>query len=607
MNTLTKTITQLYEMSKIDLVTRFKRRSAILNSGWRSIPSVSNFKIDLSPMNAILEKIGFERRLGNRLTFVPNQNKSMNRYMKYNMMRLEKLRYKKEDARKYWFLSWILMKRSISFRISAINKVYHNWYKNMPLSYIININKKVQKIYDKSLDDLEFKRAYIPKDEDLFIEVGGDQKKYNDKGGKWRPLGVPLAAWRITLHMWCNFLTFFLTPTISKRQHAFIPRKGTLTAWTSLVEKIPKYRYIYEIDLKGCFDNIQSEYVSHELEKLGVPPRYIYYLENLNRCTPKFKKEDMIDETQLRDKSMWKHLGKPEYAPPASMMDAWNEMEPENQAVVRAMLEPGQTIEEFIQEQWALWDSMANSPATLGTSHLGLPQGAATSPILTALVINEFTKQCEDSVFYADDGIFFSNSPIEIKDDPDKGIYLNKEKSHIIKENGVWKRDIKFLGLVYHHATDQLSAHTRYGSRLEFNRKAENIHEVLKQVKPKGWSQGMTKWERLFRSTMGGFVMSKLYNASWEQLEYVIKYLPTGVKGSWLDIKNGMDNYKTTSSSACHALSYVIKSGNSVRRPVNEKTYSPLSSTEPPKRQVMMVKGKDGKMRWVTKGKSKTP
>jgi hypothetical protein len=37
----------------------------------------------------------------------------------------------------------------------------------MPLAYIININKKVNKIMHESIDDLEFKRAYIPKDEDL--------------------------------------------------------------------------------------------------------------------------------------------------------------------------------------------------------------------------------------------------------------------------------------------------------------------------------------------------------------------------------------------------------------------------------------------------------
>jgi hypothetical protein len=65
---------------------------------------------------------------------------------------------------------------------------------------------------------------------------------------------------------------------------------------------------------------------------------------------------------------------------------------------------------------------------------LGLPQGANTSPILTALVIDKFTRQY-DSVFYADDGIFFSMTPIKVVDDPDRGIYLNKEKSKLVRDN----------------------------------------------------------------------------------------------------------------------------------------------------------------------------
>jgi hypothetical protein len=35
-----------------------------------------------------------------------------------------------------------------------------------------------------------------------------------------------------------------------------------------------------------------------------MPPRYKYYLENLNRCTPRFKETDLVDESKLRDKSL---------------------------------------------------------------------------------------------------------------------------------------------------------------------------------------------------------------------------------------------------------------------------------------------------------------
>jgi hypothetical protein len=149
------------------------------------------------------------------------------------------------------------MKHSVSFRVSAINKVFHNWYKLMPLSFVININQKADKIIRKGIDDLEFKRVYIPKDPNLFREVK-DKARYNELGGKWRPLGVPKHAWRLVLHMWNNFLTMFLNEYLGDNQHAYRPRRGALTAWKDVFSKIDKYDYIYEIDLKQCFPSIQA-------------------------------------------------------------------------------------------------------------------------------------------------------------------------------------------------------------------------------------------------------------------------------------------------------------------------------------------------------------
>lgn len=155
-------------------------------------------------------------------------------------------------------------------------------------------------------------------------------------------------------------------------------------------------------------------------------------------------------------------------------------------------------------------------------SHKGLPQGANWSPILTAAVLKEFTNQCEDAVFYADDGIFFSNSPIELKEDADKGIFINyKKRSGYVKEKGVFLKDFVFLGLEYKHATDMIAGHTHKGSRLEFNGRDKDIFAMLELLKPdKHYNKH--KWELLFHSSVGGTVMSNLYNASWEQLEYLI-------------------------------------------------------------------------------------
>jgi len=201
------------------------------------------------------------------------------------------------------------------------------------------------------------------------------------------------------------------------------------------MDKIDKYDYIYEIDLKGCFDNVQAQYVSDKLLKLGCPPGIVYYMENINRCTPKFQTKDEIDESALRDKSLYRKLKDEEAPKPYSMFQAFEEMEPENQKVVMEIAkEEGMDLFEFIQLQWALLDQY--SPATVGNAHKGLAQGCNTSPILSISILEDFISQTEDSVFYADDGIFFSNTPINIKDDPDRGIFLNREKSAVIKEAG---------------------------------------------------------------------------------------------------------------------------------------------------------------------------
>jgi hypothetical protein len=76
-------------------------------------------------------------------------------------------------------------------------------------------------------------------------------------------------------------------------------------------------------------------------------------------------------------------------------------------------------------------------------------------------------EQCDSSVFYADDGIFLSNKPIELKDDETIGIKIHPEKSGYIVEDGKILKECKFLGLKYNLKTGKIIANTRKGSRLE--------------------------------------------------------------------------------------------------------------------------------------------
>lgn len=72
--------------------------------------------------------------------------------------------------------------------------------------------------------------------------------------------------------MYSNFLYIFLEDHFLETQHGFIPGRGTMTAWKQFFErKLYNYKYIMEIDLKKCFDQINHNYLMNRLLEGGVP------------------------------------------------------------------------------------------------------------------------------------------------------------------------------------------------------------------------------------------------------------------------------------------------------------------------------------------------
>jgi len=121
-------------------------------------------------------------------------------------------------------------------------------------------------------------------------------------------------------------------------------------------------------------------------------------------------------------------------------------------------------------------DARRVSPETADDRTRNLPQGSPTSPLLTIFGLNDFVRQCEDSVFYADDGIFLSNKPIIIKDDPLNGIFIHEGKSKYVVFDGKPLDKLKFLGLTYDIEKKVLTASTRKGATLEVK---ESIFKLL--------------------------------------------------------------------------------------------------------------------------------
>ena len=186
----------------------------------------------------------------------------------------------------------------------------------------------------------------------------------------------------------------------------------------------------------------------------------------------------------------------------------------------------------------------------IGNAKKGLPQGSSLSPILTILVLDEFVNQCEDSVFYADDGLFMSNKPFKIKDDPASGILLSQEKSKWIKWDAKWLSPLVFLGLQW---WNKLTGHTRKGSRLDISLNNKEIFKWLKKLNPEYGT-----WSGLLNKTnLGGTMIQRLYNGKWDESFYAWKVTLTGVKNSWLGLQK--DNFTTHSSEACAFLGGILR------------------------------------------------
>ena len=77
-----------------------------------------------------------------------------------------------------------------------------------------------------------------------------------------------------------------------------------------------------------------------------------------------------------------------------------------------------------------------------------------------------------------------SNNKIRLKNDPSRGIEIHEGKSGYVKFDGEWKKELKFLGLVYNGKEETIRADTRKGSKLEIGEETRDVFALLKALKP---------------------------------------------------------------------------------------------------------------------------
>lgn len=552
-------------------------RKKINHSPWRTIPSIINFRLKLQPKDVVFKFFGIEKRKGKpHLWFEKGKNTRKNRYIIHE---IEVLKRYQTEPRKYWTLSRSLIKDSTCFRLLAINHIFNNWYKDLPLSYVLHINKKVDNLISQgSLAEFQHSRVYIPK-----------------PPSSYRPLGVPTPEWRVLLHMYNQFLTYFLQSKL-QFQHGFLPEKGTLSAWEEIFAKrLYEKPYIYEYDFKKYFDSVNIATLSKLLlNKYQVDPSVVSFLENVNRSIPKFASADQLDESQkrnqMRSQYNFKHgifdIKDPVYNPlkeylsiPGNMLSFWREIEEG----------PTDNLFEHYQYLWACEDPRFFLNGGTPTDWIGCAQGSPCSPILANVMMQEWVEhvlsQGYEIICYADDFIIFGDRPINVTFVPKElGVEINWSKSSYVKEDGHWLKPLKFLGLEYtqRETSTMWSANTRKGSKAQFSiwyqwliiiknhlngrnfDKREDFITWLKEsvtLSADNKQSSAPTWEHLFGLSRNmGWVQAMLYQGGFTKSKPDQDFTLTGVEKSWYaKYKKPHHTLATVSTYALYWLGNLLK------------------------------------------------
>jgi len=500
----------------------------INKSGWKRIPSVEQYKIFTNDYNEILARIGINLRTPPSVVIqMLEKNEDMNNYMHKTIHRIRKLR----DEKRYkeaWFIIIENMFKSTAFRLSALQHVFYDWYFAMSESEFWMYNRKASKIIGTWDDKLKYKRVYIPKEKP-------------DGTKTWRPLGVPTKEWRLVLHMWTNFMQIMLEKHMLKSQHGFIPGRGTMSAWQEILNKVITKNYIYECDLKQFFPSVSVLKVVEVLNENKFLNFIKGYIINITKACPELPKEEWLDE------SKYKNFEAANYWKPSSVSKG---LDRHTSEFIRAQIEitrlnwlNSDELNFFLGKAGHKTSPLSNlQKANMGFIPGGFPQGAPSSPLLSILALKDFLSQ-QPSVSYADDPIFYSDKDFTIKDYPMDGIVINEEKSGWIKREGVWLKDLKFLGLVLTKDDLNLRASTRKGAKGGI---PELLRKLIQQwVNEERITEGYGKEEHLAqvsKRNIFGFMQACLYKEDWENslgMQYRTKGISTTLrkihKKSWLN------------------------------------------------------------------------
>lgn len=346
---------------------------------FKRIPDVRDMKITLSGIDTLMLQFNIRKRVKEaKIEYSPYSNRSLNRFFEHQLRRLEKA-----DSRKYWTIVNSLMSRSNVFWIICCNHVFPQWHRKRSLTSILDSISKAKAIHVNPNAELTHRRVYIAK---------------GKPGSKdYRPLGVPSLEWRLYLHGLNQFIVKRFDHLLPGWQHGFRPKRGTSTAWISILTKVLQAPFIFEFDLVKYFDRVRLQALAAKLAELGMPSELIRKLIIINGSE--------VDQTKA-------NYGELDSQFIQARIELYKAKSPS------AWIFPITQILDNIREVPVV--PLCKWPENYGWGYvpqihkLGLPQGAGTSPFLSMIVMAEgigrLIKETPGLkvIAYADDGLFYT-------------------------------------------------------------------------------------------------------------------------------------------------------------------------------------------------------
>jgi hypothetical protein len=232
------------------------------------LPNVFEFSTEKYGIHEYAAIYGIEKIL--RRTKVTKLLKSQpNYYLEAQHKRLVKYAANGQIA-EFNFLSKVILTKSISFRILALNRTMKDWF-IMPIRNLRRIWNELSFISRTLSSDLKFKRVWIDKKEGDFA----------------RPLGVPTPAWRGYSFMWMDHLeTFFKAGGyLQPWQHGGRSGVGVLSCYKQLIPRLKESNTIFEFDIKGFSTTLVMKLLLKDSRKRWVKPHpngyKTYFKQNL--------------------------------------------------------------------------------------------------------------------------------------------------------------------------------------------------------------------------------------------------------------------------------------------------------------------------------------